>query len=289
MFCWKCGAEVSEGKKFCSDCGTMIQNNVPQNQTQNDYQTAEQQNQQYQPSQTTQQYQATRATPPTQQCQATQATLPTQPNQQAPANQPVLQYQPAPQYQVNQAYTTPVPNNPAQPQNGGFNQPNPQIAKAEKAYKSGKTMSNITMIMGLVSLGMFVFGILFWPFYFFLYVVGIATLIMGFFAKRNGLDYKEIEGYKDKFKKNKSSVKLGKGLALFSMITPIVLVTTVVSLLIYVASQLIGHTSEIITQVFSAGGISEAFDNLIALVSDLNDSGALLKILSILGILIKFI
>ncbi len=198
-------------------------------------------------------------------------------------------YQPAQQNNT----TNPDAQSPVycavQPQSVAYNQPDLQLQKADKAYKRGKRTSDLVMALGLVSLGMFVFGILFWPFYFFLYVAGISALILGFFAKRYALDYKDFEVYKDKFKKNKSSVRFGKGLAIFSMITPIVLITTVVGLIIYLASQLIGHTTEIITEIFSSGGITEAFDRTTALVSDLNDSGALVKILNILSFLIRLV
>ena len=73
------------------------------------------------------------------------------------------------------------------------------------------------------------------------------------------------------------------------MVTPVVLITTVIILLIIVASQLLGHTSEIIAEIFSSGGLSGAFNRVVTLVSDLNDSGVLTKILNILSVLIRFI
>lgn len=273
MYCWKCGAEVAEGKRFCSDCGTMLEDNAPQKSVQQPlYQDGVQADKPIQPS------------------ESQQAPNPyTTQTQYGATQQPFVAVQ-QPYGTAQQSYpTAQVPYGNFPPQNYACNQPNPQAAKLEKSYKNSNWMSNLTMILGLVSLGMLVFGILFWPFYFLLYIVGIAALIVGFFAKRSSFDFKNIEAYKDKFKKNKSSIKLGKGLAIFSMVTPIVLITIVLSLIIYVASQLIGHTSEIITAIFTSGGIEGAFNRVVTLVSDLNDSGALLKILSILGVLIKLI
>ncbi len=244
MYCGKCGAEVVDGKRFCSDCGARLDNGVSQETTQPVYQNVEQQNQPFRPAQP---------------------------------------------YQTTQPDVTRFPNGAVQTQSTAYNQPDLQLQKAEKAYKRGKRMSDFVMISGVVSLGMLVFGILFWPFYFFLYVAGISALVVSFFAKRSALDYKNVEAYADGFKKNKSSVKFGKGLSIFSMVTPIVLITTVIVLIIYIASQFIGHTSEIITEIFSSGGITEAFNNVTTLVSDLNDSGALVKILNILSVLLRFI
>ncbi|MBO5064999.1 MAG: zinc ribbon domain-containing protein [Clostridia bacterium] len=198
-------------------------------------------------------------------------------------------FQSASPYQICQPNVQMPHYGAQQLQNIAYNQPDLRLQNADKAYKRGKKLSDFVLILGLVSLGMLVFGILFWPFYFFLYVAGAAAIVVAFFAKRSALDYKDFDVYKDKFKKNKSSARFGKGLAIFSMVTPIVLITTVLGLIIYIASQLIGHTSEIITEIFSSGGITEAIDRATTLVSDLNNSGALVKILNILSVLIRFI
>ena len=286
MFCWKCGAEVADGKRFCSDCGTMLDSGSSVGTAQPDFQNNSLENQPAQPTQPAQPAQT--AQPIEQPAQFNQATQFYQVPQAYQSQQP-YQSQPQQPYQTQQTVVTQTPYTVPQPQNVTYSQVDPALEKADKAYKNGKTMSNATMIMGLVSLGMLVFGILFWPFYFLLYVAGIATLVVGYFAKRNGMDYKSVAGFEDKFKKNKSSVKFGKGLAIFSMVTPIVLITIVLILLIYLASQLLGHGAEIIQAIFSSGGLDGAFDRVVTLVSELNESGALLKILSILGVLIKLI
>lgn len=244
MYCGKCGAEVIEGKRFCSDCGAMLVDTDSQQSPQAVSRDTECQNQQYQSE------------------QPDQTTQPTE---------------------------NPFTYGSIQQQSIPYTQADYELKKAEKAYKRGKRLSDFVMISGLVSLGMLVFGILFWPFYFFLYVAGASALVVSFFAKRTALEYKNIEAYADGFKKNKSSVRFGKGLSIFSMVTPVVLITTVIILLIIVASQLLGHTSEIIAEIFSSGGLSGAFNRVVTLVSDLNDSGVLTKILSILSVLIRFI
>lgn len=241
MYCGKCGAEVIEGKRFCSDCGAMLVDTDSQQSPQAVSQNTECQKQQYQPDK---------------------------------ADQPTV---------------NPFPYGSVQQQSIPYTQADYELKKAEKAYKRGKRLSDFVMISGLVCLGMLVFGILFWPFYFFLYVAGASALVVSFFAKRTALEYKNIEAYADGFKKNKSSVRFGKGLSIFSMVTPVVLITTVIILLIIVASQLLGHTSEIIAEIFSSGGLSGAFNRVVTLVSDLNDSGVLTKILNILSVLIRFI
>ena len=54
MYCGKCGAEVIEGKRFCSDCGAMLVDTDSQQSPQAVSQNTECQNQQYQPDNTNQ-------------------------------------------------------------------------------------------------------------------------------------------------------------------------------------------------------------------------------------------